>query len=136
MRWVLVFLMAGFIFYMSSRTAGQLGTGIFSALKEQMNTWINGAFGTTGDPMSSVAHFCEYLVLGILLVNALRSHLPLSQAIVVGIACASAYGVTDEIHQLFVEGRYCDIVDWATDTAGASLGAALAALLLRRKPGV
>ena len=131
-RWVLVAAMAAFIFLMSSRTAGQLGTGLISQVKEALNQAINGALGTTGDPMSVVAHFTEYLVLGVLLVNALRSHMPLSRAVGVAIVCASAYGVTDEFHQLFVEGRYCDPADWLTDTLGASLGAAIAWLALRR----
>jgi VanZ family protein len=33
------------------------------------------------------------------------------------------YGGSDEIHQLFVEGRSADPVDWATDTVGALIGA-------------
>ena len=125
LRWVLVAAMAAFIFYMSSRTAGQLGTGLFAQVKAQMNAWLAASFGLAGDPMSTVAHFCEYLVLGALLVNALRSHMSLGRALVLAIVCASAYGVTDEIHQIFVEGRYCDAADWLTDTLGAALGAAL-----------
>ena len=35
----------------------------------------------------------------------------------------SIYAATDEFHQLFVEGRSCQITDWAIDTAGAILGA-------------
>lgn len=123
LRWVLVVAMAAFIFYMSSRTAGQLGTGIFAQIKAQCNDWLADAFGLAGDPMSVVAHFCEYLVFGVLLVNALRSHMPLKRALVGAIVCASAYGVTDEIHQIFVDGRYCDAADWLTDTLGATLGA-------------
>ncbi len=41
---------------------------------------------------------------------------------------ASAYAVTDEWHQSFVEGRTASPIDWAVDTAGA----AAAATLLRR----
>ena len=48
------------------------------------------------------------------------------------IVVASAYGVTDEFHQLFVPGRACDPVDWMVDTAGAALGALLAHVALRR----
>ena len=42
-----------------------------------------------------------------------------------------AYGITDELHQAFVPGRLCDPADWLTDTLGASLGATLAAILVR-----
>ncbi len=35
------------------------------------------------------------------------------------IAFASAYGLSDEIHQAFVPGRTFDILDWTANTAGA-----------------
>jgi VanZ family protein len=35
----------------------------------------------------------------------------------------SLYGVTDEVHQYFVEGRYSSIYDWIADTIGAFIGA-------------
>ena len=133
LRWFLVVAMAAFIFYMSSRTAGQLGGGIVGQIKQMLNAWINATIGTTGDPMSVVAHFSEYLVLGALLVNALSSHMSVPRAFLLAIACASAYGVTDEIHQIFVEGRYCDVRDWLTDTLGASLGSALAWIAVRMR---
>lgn len=44
--------------------------------------------------------------------------------ICLAVAIASLYGITDEIHQIFVPGRFCDPLDWMTDTAGALLGAA------------
>ena len=131
LRWVLVAAMAVFIFYMSSRTAGELNTGFLSQMKHMLNAWLFSSLGIAGDPASTIAHFCEYLLLGALLVNALRSHMSLSRALVVAIVCASAYGVTDEIHQIFVEGRYCDVFDWLTDTAGATLGAVLFRVLHR-----
>ena len=38
---------------------------------------------------------------------------------------ASAYGATDEFHQLFVPGRSCDVFDWLADTTGAALAVGL-----------
>ncbi|MBQ9069572.1 MAG: VanZ family protein [Eggerthellaceae bacterium] len=125
--------MAAFIFFMSARSAGELSASFLGQLKSQLNAVVNGVLGTSGDPMSTVAHFCEYLVFGALLVNALRSHMPLGRAAAVAIACASAYGVSDEIHQIFVKGRYCDVADWATDTLGACLGALCAWRVLRNR---
>ena len=132
LRWTLVVAMAAFIFFMSSRTAGALGTGIIAQIKLAMNTWIAAIFGITGDPASVVAHFSEYLLLGALLVNALRSHMTLGRTFVLAIVCASAYAVTDEIHQIFVAGRYCDVLDWLTDTLGAALGSGITTLLLAK----
>ena len=47
------------------------------------------------------------------------------------VLCTSAYGVIDELHQMFVPGRDASVFDWAADTAGAFCGA-LAFLLLFR----
>jgi VanZ family protein len=40
----------------------------------------------------------------------------------IGLAIASAYGVTDEWHQSFVAGRSADVLDWYSDSIGAALG--------------
>jgi VanZ family protein len=41
------------------------------------------------------------------------------------------YGALDEIHQLFVPGRSCDIYDWLADVAGVIL--AIIVLLIIKK---
>ena len=46
------------------------------------------------------------------------------------IAAASLIGVADELTQPLWD-RTCDPWDWAADTAGAAVGAVLAALLVR-----
>ena len=41
----------------------------------------------------------------------------------VSVICASIYAISDEVHQIFVDGRSCELRDWAIDTVGAILGA-------------
>lgn len=132
LRWVLVLVVAAGIFYMSARTSGDLHGGFLGQLKQQVNAWFYGLFGFDYDLAASIAHFGEYLLLGATLVNALRSHLPLSRAVVLAVVCASAYGISDEVHQLFVDGRYCSAEDWVVDTLGAATGAALFRGIIRR----
>jgi len=73
-----------------------------------------------------IAHFTEYFVFAILLALALNSpRRKLWLAGLLAVLIASAYGVSDEFHQLFVPGRHCDPMDWLVDTSGALLGAAL-----------
>lgn len=133
--WALVVLWAGFIFFMSSNSDTGLneGLGLFSRIFQDLKALQAQLFGLDADIISSLAHFCEYTVFGALLANALRCHLPLGRACLLAIVCASLYGVTDEIHQLFVPGRMCDPMDWLVDTLGASLGSGLAFLWLRRR---
>lgn len=62
-----------------------------------------------------VAHFCAYALLMWLLAHATEhSRLPLALAVVLGLL----YGVSDEIHQMFVPGRSPDVLDWFADAAG------------------
>ncbi len=75
-------------------------------------------------------HFAEYALLCLLWWRPLARVLPARRAILVAFAIASAYAVTDEFHQTFVEGRHGTPVDWLIDTAGAALAATW---LLRRE---
>lgn len=136
--WIAVAVWACFIFFMSSNTSDGLneGLGMFSSIYRAMQDMQARILGPDADILSSIAHFLEYTVLGIVLANALRCHMPLRRACLVAIGCASLYGVSDEFHQLFVPGRMCDPVDWAVDTAGATLGSgALYAVRRKRKLG-
>ena len=147
--WVVVAAVLGFIFAMSSRDGYQIdnASGIFSAIKQ----WLAAqALAMTGHEVdvSPVGHFCEYLVLGAALTNALRFHLKpegaAGAALVAkpvdalskwapAMACAlsSVYGVTDEFHQIFTPGRSCDPADWAVDTVAAALGALICYFMLK-----
>lgn len=125
--WAPVALWAGFIFFMSAHTGSDLsqGEGFVSAVKR----WLDGIqvalLGPGIDLVSSFGHFLEYLVLGVLLARALKGAGLRREAAVFATAAvmASMYGVTDEVHQLFVPDRMCDPADWLVDTVGASIGA-------------
>ena len=109
---------------MSAHTGDSLneGTGIISAIFQALADWQTRVLGEGVDLVSSVAHFLEYALLGLLLVNALRFYTPPVRACVLAVLFASLYGVTDEIHQWFVPDRFTDPVDWLVDTCGAVLG--------------
>ena len=95
--WTPVVLWAGVIFALSS--VPDLGTGL----------------GTWDTVLRKLAHTAEYAILGGLLLRALRSA-------PAAVLFASAYAVTDELHQAFVRGRHGSPVDWLIDTLGATLG--------------
>jgi VanZ family protein len=104
--WAPVLLWAGVIFALSS--VPDLGTGL----------------GTWDTALRKLAHTAEYAILGGLLLRALRSA-------PAAVLFASAYAITDEVHQAFVRGRHGSPVDWLIDTAGATLGVALLLRLSR-----
>ena len=69
---------------------------------------------------SKVLHLAEYAMLGFLIYPYVSwRNMPLLLAA----AVATVYGVSDELHQLFVPGRECDFFDALTDCAGSIIGA-------------
>ena len=73
-------------------------------------------------------HSIAYTLLGALMVRALAGGFSArigAATALAGIVLTTAYGVTDEIHQMFVPGRFADANDIAADAIGAALGAGL-----------
>jgi len=105
-------------------SAVALWAAVIFAASAQPGTAVPGRFAT-------LAHFAEYAVFGLLLVIALDPRRPVGHAVALAVLFASAYGVSDEVHQHFVPGRTPDVVDWGVDTIGALAGALLGVLLLR-----
>lgn len=134
--WLLVIVLAVLIFFMSSRDADELNyeTGFVSFVKGWLMQEASKVFGHSVD-VSPVGHFTEFCLLGAALANALRWHLPLRQSLGVAVLLGSLYGITDEIHQLFVPGRSCDPADWLVDTIATTVGALLITLYIKHRTG-
>ena len=76
-----------------------------------------------------VIHFAVYALLCFLCWRAFEPSTNPRKAALLAFVLASAYAVTDEYHQTFVEGRHGTPLDWLIDSAGA----AAAALWLRTR---
>ena len=145
--WIAVAAWMVVIFWMSAQTAGQSG-----GLSEAITRWIlhviyQGFDGLSAEKQERIlaichtilrkgAHFTEYAVLAMLVANALRQY-PMPKWIrwLLPVAVSAAYAVTDEIHQYFVPGRACRLLDMGIDTCGAIFGVCLftAAVTLLQK---
>ena len=82
------------------------------------------------------AHMGFYFVLGLLLCRAaFRGAAPGSgrRAGLLAYALGQLYGIADELHQVFIPNRFCQISDVVADGVGVLLGIALYAWLLRRR---
>lgn len=108
-RWLTALAYAGLIFYLSSLPQG--GPSLFPQADKLMHFILYAGF------TASLAWAFETTRFG-------RRGLVFWMAA----AVAAAYGATDELHQLFVPGRSCDIFDWLAD----ALGAAVCALILMK----
>ena len=71
------------------------------------------------------AHAAEYAILAILIyITCVISNLKWAHQVKIwmALACSIVYAATDEIHQLFVEGRSGQFTDVLVDTFGALIG--------------
>lgn len=90
-----------------------------------------------GGISDKTAHTLLYSGLGFLVARALTGGLgrpvPL-RVVVIVVLFAGCYGLSDEVHQLFVPRREFDLKDMAADVAGGGIGSGLLWLwsILRR----
>jgi VanZ family protein len=108
--WVPVALYAGAIFYLSA----------LSHPEDQLPSFL------LRDVSDKVLHAVEYGILSLLCYRAFRwaaGSAVARQAVVLAIVAASVFGLTDEVHQVFVPLRESSWQDWLADTIGAVMGA-------------
>jgi VanZ family protein len=72
-------------------------------------------------PVRKMAHFTIYLILGIL-VYIFIDDLNLKNIILISLMVCLIYSISDEIHQLFIEGRTGKMADVLIDTCGSFIG--------------
>jgi len=76
--------------------------------------------GSPGGIPSWLIHFGIYLILGMLLGISLK--FDVKKYILVGLVIGVLYGLSDEIHQIFVVGRVFSFYDVFWDGVGSFLG--------------
>lgn len=141
--WAAVVIMLIVIFWFSAQDGTTLNEdlGGISAFKAWLAQMASAALGQQVD-VSPIGHFTEYLLLGATLENALsltaermarQGCAPSAwRLVVLTTVLSSAYGVSDEFHQIFTPGRSCDPADWLVDTIAALIGSLVIALLLNK----
>lgn len=110
LRWAIMGFYAGLIFLVSSMNI-QIGRPGFFYLP-----YLNH--------LDKCIHFIVYGLFCTLLCWAISAHLKDNQIpkwIFIAVIVTSLYGITDEVHQLFVPTRTGTAFDWLADTAGAAI---------------
>lgn len=72
-------------------------------------------------PVRKMAHFTIYLILGILVLNYIKT-LNINEFILISFIICFIYACSDEFHQLFISGRSCEFFDVCIDSCGSFLG--------------
>ncbi|MBT3941932.1 MAG: VanZ family protein [Chloroflexi bacterium] len=115
--------------------------GIFAASQMSASTIddsaaYDSASGIFGEFTSEVAHFVEYFVLSVLVlrwvfaVKVPSNEGDLDPALVRSsgqraVLITILYGVSDEAHQWFIDGRSVELLDLLIDSIGAVMGSAV-----------
>ncbi len=118
--WILVFLCMAFIFSMSAAN-GEESSGISDLILKQINE-LTG-LEITSHFIRKAAHFCEFALFSFLISNAVFATWKSKKSSIFAFPAACIYAVTDELHQLFSDGRACSVKDMLIDSSGAFLGA-------------
>ena len=80
------------------------------------------------------AHFLAYLVLGIIVLFAMRRiGLMGKKGVGFTLLLCIGYAITDELHQAFVPGRTPKLLDVLIDSSGASLGISIYVLFVENR---
>ncbi len=78
-----------------------------------------------------IAHFSEYLILGILLILTLKEF-NVKRYYLLSIIIAVIYASSDEVHQLFLVGRSAKVLDVFIDSFGSIVGILIVKLRFKK----
>jgi VanZ family protein len=98
---------------------------IYSALIFIGSSIPGDQINVDGPGIDKLLHSIEYLILSLLVSISLRFSDTFGRrtAFWITIIGSSLYGISDEVHQIFVPLREFDILDIACDTSGSIIGA-------------
>lgn len=141
--WALAIGWMSLIFILSHQPAS-VSSGLSSSITEFLLGQITELFPGSDARVEEFhtlvrknAHFIAYLILAVLLVNALGSWRRLTLKVFsAAFTIAVLYAASDEFHQLFIDGRSGELRDVLIDSAGAAAGIVICWLidyLLRKR---
>ena len=113
---VIIWMILIFIFSnMNGTLSSMQSDGIVTEIANIFN--YSGNLDILSIIVRKLAHFTEYLVLGILVLNACKYN-NVKDMLKLSILICILYALGDEIHQLFIRGRSGEILDVLIDTLG------------------
>lgn len=124
-KWLLVIIWIIVIFIFSNQPGNvsdeksKFVVGLFNAIGVN----LNNVFGNMANfAVRKASHFIEYLILYILIFNAVYKKHEIKRALLISLILVFVYACMDEVHQLFIPGRSSRIRDIIIDTTGGFAG--------------
>lgn len=129
LSWILVILWMIVIFNLSAQPVTQSNNLSKSVAKVVVETAekaipkVELDINKTNHLLRKYAHFFSYLVLGVLVTNAIKLNKAKGfKLVLVALSICVVYAISDEVHQIFVPGRGGQIRDVIIDSFGAVVG--------------
>ncbi|MBZ4650931.1 VanZ family protein [Thermosipho sp. (in: thermotogales)] len=133
--WTAVLSWLVLIFYLSAQPAvvsDGLSKKVTKVIIEKVGCLVplDSETSTTADLVArfnhvvrKFAHFGVYFVLGVLMMNALRTSGVIGfKGFLFSLIFCILYAISDEVHQLFVPGRGAQVTDVMIDSLGSFVG--------------
>ena len=91
--------------------------------KELTEEKLNDSVESLSLVVRKTAHFLEYLILGLLMINVLKDFKVFNiKLMIMSLILCCLYASSDEIHQIFIAGRSGQVTDVILDTFGSLVG--------------
>lgn len=102
--------------------------------KEYTRTEVKKKIEDSTFYIRKAAHFTEYLILGILVLNFLSTYGKINKKMfIIALICCYLYAVSDEVHQIFIPGRTAKVLDTLIDGSGSLIGLIIYTWYSKRK---
>ena len=140
--WILLIFWMIVIFMLSHQTSEVSGGASGSILYDTVS-FIYAIFGLNTanlnnfiemvhEPIREIMHALEYLILAILAMNALYQSKVSKNMVLYSILFCFIYSITDEVHQIFINGRTFQILDLFMDFIGYMMGIFMANTFIKK----
>lgn len=114
----------------TSETVIKTGLSQMKSFKEMEEPKQKELIEELQHPARKLAHFTIYTIGGLIIFFFVNTfNVCDKNKIVIAILFGLLYAITDEVHQLFIDGRSGQITDVLIDTAGVSVGSTIIYLL-------
>jgi len=150
--WALVVLCMMLIFYLSSQQAKVSNAASKGIVKESVEVGIKVTKAKITETAKQkliekinsagreYMHAVVFLILGLLVQNAVSQSTGLSRrrsikTVLFAFTICVIYGISDEIHQLFVPGRAFQVSDLLMDSLGSIIGIFIVYMLINKGRG-
>lgn len=141
---VLLVLWMGVIFFFSSQNATESSASSGSVIEKIAEVFYPDFEEKTQIEKEEIissfqflvrksAHLASFAVLGVLAFLSFVSYcnLKFSTRVTLSVLICCIYAASDEIHQLFVVGRSCELRDFLIDTIGVFIGTAFCVFIFK-----